>query len=141
MLEISKRIKHSLLDSDEMTKMLIGQHPNTYTFTKALGEQLVKDQASELPVSIFRPSIVVASAQEPMPGWVDNLNGATGKQNFLTYQHQFVKTRLRRVWSNRDIGIFSFWLILPQFAKESPPKPLKSVHPSGSHFGGPFSIL
>lgn len=78
MLEISKRIKHSLLDSDEMTKMLIGQHPNTYTFTKALGEQLVKDQASELPVSIFRPSIVVASAQEPMPGWVDNLNGATG---------------------------------------------------------------
>lgn len=85
MLEISKRIKHSLLDSDEMTKMLIGQHPNTYTFTKALGEQLVKDQASELPVSIFRPSIVVASAQEPMPGWVDNLNGATGKQNFVTY--------------------------------------------------------
>ena len=84
MLEISKRIKHSLLDSDEMTKMLIGQHPNTYTFTKALGEQLVKDQASELPVSIFRPSIVVASAQEPMPGWVDNLNGATGKQNLLT---------------------------------------------------------
>ena len=81
MLEISKRIKHSLLDSDEMTRILIGQHPNTYTFTKALGEQLVKDQAGELPVSIFRPSIVVASVQEPMPGWVDNLNGATGKHS------------------------------------------------------------
>ena len=59
----------------------------------------------------------------------------------IAYQHQFVKTRLRRVWSNRDMGLFSFRPISPQFAKESPPKPLKSVHPSGSHFGGPFSML
>ena len=59
----------------------------------------------------------------------------------LPYQHQFVKTRFRRVWSNRDMGLFSFWPISPQFAKESPPKPLKSVPPSGSHFGGPFSML
>ena len=58
-----------------------------------------------------------------------------------SYQYQFVKTRLRRVWSNRDMGLFSFRPISPQFAKESPPKPLKSVHPSGSHFGGPFSML
>ena len=57
------------------------------------------------------------------------------------YQYQFVKTRLRRIWSNRDMGLFSFQPISPQFAKESPPKPLKSVHPSGSHFGGPFSML
>ena len=58
-----------------------------------------------------------------------------------SYQHQFVKTRFRRVWSKRDMGLFSFWPISPQFAKESPPKPVKSVHPSGSHFGGPFSML
>ena len=58
-----------------------------------------------------------------------------------TYQYQFVKTHLRRVWSNRDMELFSFWPISPQFAKESSPKPLKSVHPSGSHFGGPFSML
>ena len=62
-------------------------------------------------------------------------------KDMMPYQYQFVKTRLRRVWSNRDMGLFSFWPISPQFAKESPPKPLKSVHPSGSHFGGPFSML
>ena len=58
-----------------------------------------------------------------------------------SFQYQFVKTRFPRIWSNRDMGIFSFRPISPQFAKESPPKPLKSVHPSGSHFGGPLSML
>ena len=58
-----------------------------------------------------------------------------------SYQYQFVKTRFPRIWSNRDMGIFSFRPISPQFAQESPPKPPKSVHPSGIHFGGPFSML
>ena len=33
-----------------------------------------------------------------------------------TYQDQFVKTRFPRIWSNRDMDIFSFWPISPQFA-------------------------
>ena len=32
------------------------------------------------------------------------------------YQDQFVKTRFPRIWSNRDMGIFSFRPISPQFA-------------------------
>ena len=80
MIEISKRIKPDLLDSKEMTRILRGDHPNTYTFTKALAEQAVKENASDLPLSIFRPSIVVAAAKEPMPGWIDNLNGPTGNR-------------------------------------------------------------
>ena len=67
-----------LLDSPSVTKEIIGDRPNTYTFTKALAEQAVKENASDLPLSIFRPSIVVAAAKEPMPGWIDNLNGPTG---------------------------------------------------------------
>ena len=59
-----------------------------------------------------------------------------GWLTYMPYQYQFVKTRFRCVWSNRDMGIFSFWPISPQFAKQSPPKPLKSVHPWESHFGG-----
>ena len=79
MLEIAKRIKPSVLDTPEFTKMLIGKHPNTYTFTKALAEQAIKENAIDLPLSIFRPSIVVAAWKEPVPGWIDNLNGPTGK--------------------------------------------------------------
>ena len=79
MLEISKRINPAVLDSPEVTKALVGKHPNTYTFTKALAEAAIKENASDLPLAIFRPSIVVASAKEPLPGWIDNLNGPTGR--------------------------------------------------------------
>jgi len=77
-LEIAKRIKPSILDKPEFTKMLIGKYPNTYAFTKAVTEQAIREKAPDLPLSIFRPSIVVAAAQEPVPGWIDNLNGPTG---------------------------------------------------------------
>ena len=72
-------------------------------------------------------------------GQILSLRGFYFSKN--SYQDQFVKTRFPRIWSNRDMGIFSFQPISPQFAQESPPKPLKSVHPSGIHFGGPFSML
>jgi hypothetical protein len=36
-------------------------------------------QAADLPLAIVRPSIVVAAWKEPVPGWIDNLNGPTGK--------------------------------------------------------------
>ena len=31
-----------------------------------------------LPIVVIRPSIVVAAWREPLPGWLDNLNGPTG---------------------------------------------------------------
>ncbi|KAK3917438.1 Fatty acyl-CoA reductase 1 [Frankliniella fusca] len=50
-------------------------HPNSYTFTKALAEQLIDDVAAELPVIIVRPSIVMPTHKDPIPGWIDNLYG------------------------------------------------------------------
>lgn len=35
-------------------------------------------EAANLPVSIVRPSIVIACNNEPQPGWLDNWNGPTG---------------------------------------------------------------
>ena len=55
-----------------------GEHPNTYTFTKALAEELILSKGQRLPLAIIRPSIVVASWEYPMKGWVDNFNGPTG---------------------------------------------------------------
>lgn len=63
---------------ESITPKLLGQHPNTYTFTKALAETFLAQKCSDLPIAIVRPSIVVAAWQEPVPGWVDSLNGATG---------------------------------------------------------------
>ncbi|XP_015271252.1 PREDICTED: fatty acyl-CoA reductase 1-like [Gekko japonicus] len=62
----------------EITPKLIGDWPNTYTFTKALTEYLVQQEKGNLNVAIIRPSIVGASWQEPFPGWIDNFNGTSG---------------------------------------------------------------
>ncbi|XP_050040922.1 putative fatty acyl-CoA reductase CG5065 [Dermacentor andersoni] len=62
---------------DNLEKHLFGQ-PNTYTLTKSLAESLFLEERGDMPVAIVRPSIVTASAREPVPGWIDNYNGCTG---------------------------------------------------------------
>lgn len=63
---------------DIMGQKLIAPHPNTYTYTKRLAELLVRDEYPNLPLCIVRPSIVTPAYQEPIPGWVDSLNGPIG---------------------------------------------------------------
>jgi alcohol-forming fatty acyl-CoA reductase len=48
-------------------------HPNTYTFTKNLAEQIVSSNSTSFPVAIVRPSIISASLKEPCPGWLGNI--------------------------------------------------------------------
>ncbi|CAG2168842.1 unnamed protein product [Oppiella nova] len=61
------------------TEPLLEGRPNCYTFAKALAEHIVlKDKPVGLPVAIVRPSIVLATYEEPIAGWIDNFNGATG---------------------------------------------------------------
>ena len=76
--ELIKHYEEEKQRGIDITKDIIGVFPNTYTFTKAMAENVITDHASDLPVAIMRPSIVVASIKEPIPGWVDNLNGPTG---------------------------------------------------------------
>ncbi|KAL2930248.1 Alcohol-forming fatty acyl-CoA reductase [Bienertia sinuspersici] len=45
--------------------------PNTYVFTKAMGEMLVGQLRGNLPVVIMRPTIVCSTLMEPFPGWVE----------------------------------------------------------------------
>ncbi|KAJ8786070.1 hypothetical protein J1605_006650 [Eschrichtius robustus] len=54
---------------DEITPKLIGDRPNTYTYTKALGEMVVQQESGKLNIAIIRPSIVGATWQEPFPYW------------------------------------------------------------------------
>ncbi len=49
---------------------------DTYTYTKALGEQLVLAHRKEVPTVILRPSIIESSLSEPCPGWLDGLRMA-----------------------------------------------------------------
>jgi fatty acyl-CoA reductase len=41
----------------KLTPNFLGQHPNTYTFTKSLAENLILEKARDLPIAIVRPSM------------------------------------------------------------------------------------
>ncbi|XP_056632915.1 putative fatty acyl-CoA reductase CG5065 [Diorhabda sublineata] len=75
-IEITKWLNSDALES--ATPSIIAPHPNTYTYSKRLAETLVADEKDHLPVCIVRPAIVIPAVNEPLPGWVDNLNGPIG---------------------------------------------------------------
>ncbi|XP_049707023.2 fatty acyl-CoA reductase wat [Helicoverpa armigera] len=56
---------------DGITPALTKGWPNTYTFTKAVAEEMVRTDAGDLPVTIVRPPAVIGSYYEPSPGWMD----------------------------------------------------------------------
>lgn len=62
----------------DITEKYIGERPNTYTFTKAMGEHAVVKNSGQYPIAIFRPTIVTAALSKPFPGWVDTFTGPTG---------------------------------------------------------------
>jgi thioester reductase-like protein len=56
--------------------------PNTYTFTKSLGESILARQGGDLPVAIVRPSIVESSERTPFTGWNEGIN-TSGPLSYL----------------------------------------------------------
>lgn len=67
---------------DVLTQKIIQDRPNTYTFTKALAEYVVSQEAKDLPLAIIRPSIVGSSWREPIPVRM-RLSKMLGKRSML----------------------------------------------------------
>ncbi|CAG9794397.1 unnamed protein product [Diatraea saccharalis] len=63
---------------NNITPGLLGNFPNTYAYTKSVAENVVAEHSKGLPVAVFRPSIIIATAKEPVAGWIDNVYGPTG---------------------------------------------------------------
>ncbi|KAK6138311.1 hypothetical protein DH2020_027957 [Rehmannia glutinosa] len=47
--------------------------PNTYVFTKAMGEMLLGQLKENIPLVIIRPTIVTSTYKEPFPGWAEGV--------------------------------------------------------------------
>ncbi|XP_020204094.1 fatty acyl-CoA reductase 3-like isoform X1 [Cajanus cajan] len=47
--------------------------PNTYVFTKAMGEMVVGTSKGNINVVIVRPTIITSTYKEPFPGWIEGL--------------------------------------------------------------------
>jgi long-chain acyl-CoA synthetase len=56
--------------------------PNTYTFTKSLGESILARHGRDLPIAVVRPSIVESSEHSPFPGWNEGIN-TSGPLSYL----------------------------------------------------------
>lgn len=59
-------------------KLMIRNYCNTYTYTKALAEALVHKYKDVLPVAIARPSVIIVSNKEPLPGFTEYMYGPNG---------------------------------------------------------------
>lgn len=70
-----------ILNDDQLAKItpeLLGKWPNTYAYTKAIGEDTVRQYSKGIPTCIVRPSIMISTCKEPIVGWINNLYGPTG---------------------------------------------------------------
>ncbi|MBS1840409.1 MAG: SDR family oxidoreductase [Acidobacteria bacterium] len=56
--------------------------PNTYTFTKSLGESILARRGRDLPIAVVRPSIVESSTRSPFSGWNEGIN-TSGPLSYL----------------------------------------------------------
>ncbi len=68
-------VKRRLVDEGMRRARRLGWN-DSYTLTKAMGEQLLARSRGNLPVVIVRPSIIESSLAEPEAGWLDGLKVA-----------------------------------------------------------------
>ncbi|RID68869.1 hypothetical protein BRARA_C01002 [Brassica rapa] len=47
--------------------------PNTYVFTKAMGEMLLGYCRESMPIVIIRPTIITSTFSDPFPGWIEGI--------------------------------------------------------------------
>ncbi|XP_024012428.1 LOW QUALITY PROTEIN: putative fatty acyl-CoA reductase 7 [Eutrema salsugineum] len=47
--------------------------PNTYAFSKAMGEMLIGQYRESMPIVIIRPTIITSTISDPFPGWIEGL--------------------------------------------------------------------
>jgi len=73
--EAATQLRQALVSAGMRRAQGLGWN-DTYTYTKFLGEQLVKQNHKPVGTVIVRPAIIESSLFEPEPGWLDGLRMA-----------------------------------------------------------------
>ncbi|ESQ37562.1 hypothetical protein EUTSA_v10002497mg [Eutrema salsugineum] len=61
-----------------LTRAKLYGWPNTYVFTKAMGEMMVGATRENMSLVILRPSIISSTFKEPFPGWTEGIRTIDG---------------------------------------------------------------
>ncbi|KAI3895439.1 hypothetical protein MKX03_016205 [Papaver bracteatum] len=85
--QVSKTEEKEVMENLGCQRARIFGWPNTYVFTKAMGEMLIGKYGADVPIVIIRPTIITSTYQEPFPGWSEGVRtidtflvaGAKGK--------------------------------------------------------------
>lgn len=72
-VEVKKMLKNAMVDLGKQRAHQLGW-TNTYTYTKALAEKILKLNYPNISFSILRPSIVESALEFPFPGWNEGFN-------------------------------------------------------------------
>ncbi|KAL8483764.1 hypothetical protein ACS0TY_026447 [Phlomoides rotata] len=67
-----KEIARAMKDLGIARAMLHGW-PNTYVFTKAMGEMVLEKFKEKANLIIFRPTIITSTFRDPFPGWIEGV--------------------------------------------------------------------
>lgn len=79
MIKFSETIQESNFDAvNTLTERIVYPWPNTYAYTKALAEELMRIYSVKLPIVVVRPSIIMMTYEDPIPGWLNNVYGING---------------------------------------------------------------
>lgn len=79
MIKLVENLKPEDCDAFEtVARRIILPYPNTYTYTKAHAEQIVRKFGGRLKIAVIRPSIITTTFREPLSGYTDNLYGVNG---------------------------------------------------------------
>ena len=62
-------VRGQLVESGRSRAQALGW-PDSYAFTKALGERLLVTRHPHVPITVVRPSIIESALAEPRPGWI-----------------------------------------------------------------------
>ncbi|CAJ2654638.1 unnamed protein product [Trifolium pratense] len=71
------KIKHVMKDYGIERANLHGW-PNTYVFTKAMGEMLLVHHKDNVPLIIIRPTMVTSTSKDPFSGWIEGQRTVDG---------------------------------------------------------------
>ncbi|WVZ64480.1 hypothetical protein U9M48_013987 [Paspalum notatum var. saurae] len=72
-IETSKWLEKEAMKELGMKRAKYFGWPNTYVFTKAMGEMLLGCLREDVPVIILRPSIITSTFEDPFPGWIQGI--------------------------------------------------------------------
>lgn len=73
--DLDEVMRMSPSEIDSQSSRIKAGYTNTYAISKTMAEHLMVRNHGDIPLVIYRPTVVGATLKEPVPGWIDQVAG------------------------------------------------------------------